>query len=375
MRTEVETPVVESRQVAGRGRHRRRASVSRRRRTVTLAIAASFFTTLPAELADLPQPILVTVRDVVRSLAPGTTLGSLADAEGLRPRAGDFVDVEGRVLDAGRYPGALLLNGEPAGRAAVLSDGDVVRVVHGKDRQEPLVKEIVPVAGGRPANPQATLATAPGEQVITKGKLSGKVVSSVFRATGPYAAPPRVALTFDDGPSPAHTPKILDILARFDVRATFYVVGTMVERSPGIVRRAASEGHAVANHTHEHPLGASFAERSRAQIREQIDRLQRVLRQLGITPTSFRPPGGSWSDVVRDEAAARGMRTVLWSLDSEDWRGATAQELTERVLAEARPGSIILLHDGGGDRSATVEALPAIIRGLRERGLEPVAIT
>lgn len=354
---------------------RRRRRRRRLRRGVTLLFILSFFVSLPVRAADLPPPIFVHVSNLVRHLPPGTTLERVAAAEGLRPRSGDFLDVEEVVLEAGRYPGYLTVNGGHAGLDRVLADGDVVQVVDGEDRTEGLVRQVVRVAGGRVANPQTSLAAAPGEHVITRGRVSGKLVSSVFRPTGPYSAPLQVALTFDDGPSPTFTPQILDILKRMRVKGTFFVVGTMVENFPAVFRRVIREGHAIANHTYAHPIGGSFADRPRAEIRAEMDRMQRLLRSFGVDSVGFRPPGGSWSDFIRDEAEKRGMRTILWAVDSHDWMGPTARALVRRVLDDARPGAIILLHDGGGDRSATVEALPAIIRGLRARGLEPVPIT
>jgi peptidoglycan/xylan/chitin deacetylase (PgdA/CDA1 family) len=375
MKTEEALPVeVESpRQVRARARRRRRRV--RWRRRITGALLAGWFVALPLGLADLPPPVLVTVGDVVRSLTPGTTAGQLAAAEDLRPRAGDFLDVEGVVLQASRYPGTLLINQQPTLPERVLRSGDVLGVRHGKDRTESTVRQIVRVPGGHVANPQASLATAPGEQVITQGKVSGKVVSSVFRPTGPYTAPLEVALTFDDGPSPTYTPQILDILGRMHVRATFFVVGTMVEKFPALLRREMSMGMTIGNHTYAHPIGGAFADRPKKQIRSEIEHMQRLLTSFGADSIGFRPPGGSWSDFIRDTAEAKGMRTILWAVDSRDWTRPGVNWLVRRVLSQARPGAIILLHDGGGDRSHTVAALPRIIRGLRTRGLEPVAIT
>lgn len=356
--------------------HRRRGRRwVRWRRRLSVAALCAYLVAAPVPLADTPPPVIVHVGGVTRLLVPGTTLAQVVVAERLQPVAGDFLDVEGHVIQPARYPGHLTVNGRPSGPARVLRSGDRVRVVHGRDRTEGTVREVFRLAGGRVANPQASLATAPGEQVTTRGRVSGKVVSSVFRPTGPYRAPLRVALTFDDGPSPTYTPKILDILDRMDVEATFFVVGTMVEAHPDLLRRAIRMGMTIGNHTYGHPVGRSFADRPRGEIRTEMERAQRLLRTYGIRPFLFRPPGGSWSSFVRSAALERGMRTVLWAVDSRDWAGTTADALVKRVLRDVRPGSIILLHDGGGDRSATVEALPRIIRGLRARGLEPVAIT
>jgi len=339
-----------------------------------LLLVASTFAIAP-HLSDLPPPIHVTVASKHRLLPPGTTLGVVAAAEPLEPRPGDFLDVTGEVLEAGRFPGRLEVDGERARPGRVLQDGDRIAVIDGRDRTEDLAQDVVPIPGGQVANPQAVLGTVPGEQVITKGAVSGKVVSTVFRPTGPVDAPLEVALTFDDGPSVTYTPQVLDILERLDVRATFFVVGTMVEAYPELVEQEAEAGMAIGNHTYSHPYLTPFGKLPRREIRREIRRCDRLLADLGVDAGFFRPPGGSWSPRVLDEAERFGMRTVLWAVDSRDWTRPAFRALRRSVLDAARPGAIILLHDGGGDRSATVKALPGIIRGLRRMGLEPMALT
>jgi peptidoglycan/xylan/chitin deacetylase (PgdA/CDA1 family) len=177
-----------------------------------------------------------------------------------------------------------------------------------------------------------------------------------------------VALTFDDGPWPHTTQQMLTILSQRQAPATFFVVGRQVERYPELVRREVAAGMAIGSHSYRHPQ--PFDRLPVARIRDEITQGRRTLVPLGIYPVGFRPPGGAASPAVTAAAQELGDRTVLWSVDPADWQpGVASDQLVQRVLAAARPGAIVLLHDGGGNRSATVAALPAIIDGLRRLGL------
>jgi peptidoglycan/xylan/chitin deacetylase (PgdA/CDA1 family) len=336
-------------------------------RAFTLAAALAV---LPAPaLTDLPPPMEVMVGTSVRMLPPGATVRQARGVLGLRPTSGDLVDVEGLVLQENAYPGKVLVNGKEASGSLVLSAGDVIEVVDERDHLEPVSHDIIPVPAGTIPNPQTHLGTTPGEQVITTGSISGKLVSSVFRPTGEAQVPRAVALTFDDGPSPRWTPKILRVLRRLHVGATFFMVGYLAQRYPEIVRAVVEAGMTVGNHSLNHPYDRPFEKLHTGQLRKQIHGGHRILAELGTAPTIFRPPGGSWSPEVLAMAEEIGERTVLWSLDSFDARGLKPRVVARRVVKQAEPGAIILLHDGGGDRSATLRALPRIIRGLRALGI------
>jgi peptidoglycan/xylan/chitin deacetylase (PgdA/CDA1 family) len=326
------------------------------------------------ETADLPAPIEVQVVDSVRLVPPDTTLREVREEFGLRPIHGHLLDVEGVPLVRRRFRGFLAVNGQPGRGTQVLQHGDVVAVVDGEDRTEGTVREVIVVPPGTVGNPQTHLGTTPGEQIIVTGRRSGKVVSSLFRPTGPTEQPPAVALTFDDGPHPRHTLEVLRVLRRLNARATFYVLGGLAARYPEVVERLRAAGMEVANHSMTHPYRSPFGRLPDADVVAEVRGATRVLNDLGIQPATFRPPGGSWSDRTVRLAEDMGQRTVLWSVDSRDWTGATAAQIARAVLQDVRPGAIILLHDGGGDRSATVEALPRIIRGLRQMDLRLVLV-
>ncbi|MFE4972442.1 polysaccharide deacetylase family protein [Kitasatospora sp. NPDC056651] len=184
------------------------------------------------------------------------------------------------------------------------------------------------------------------------------------------AAAPRAAkvvyLTFDDGPSPAYTPKVLATLARYGVRATFFEIGQNVAAHPSVTKQVARAGHSVQNHSWSHPdLRRLSAAALNAQL---VDTDKAVRAQTGRTPSCLRPPYGAVDSTVRSKAAALGKQVVLWSVDPADWSRPGTAAIRSRVLDNVRPGSVILLHDGGGDRSQTVAALPAIISTLKARG-------
>ena len=217
------------------------------------------------------------------------------------------------------------------------------------------------------------------DQLPDKGTSPGKVTEPLLLGCT-WSEPnyvlngPRVdrvvALTFDDGPSP-YTARILDILKRFKARGTFFVVGENVVERPGDLQRILREGHSVANHTFTH---VSIAEADAAAVR-QLDRTTAAIREAtSFTPCLFRPPFGSKSAKSIALTKRKGMKTIGWDVDTSDFEQPGAQAITRTALSQAKPGSIVLMHDGGGPRDQTVQALPAILRGLRAKGYRFVTV-
>jgi peptidoglycan-N-acetylglucosamine deacetylase len=183
---------------------------------------------------------------------------------------------------------------------------------------------------------------------------------------------PVVALTFDDGPNPPYTGRILDVLEDYGVPATFFCVGLNAVGLPAEIARIRSSGHAIANHTWSH---AYLPDLSQDQLHEQIGRTSEVLAPRGASPAMlFRPPYGSRTPQIVDWLGRQETTVVLWDVDSGDWTMPGADAIADAVLKEVRPGSIILMHDGGGDRGQTAAALPTIIEGVHERGLRFVRL-
>jgi peptidoglycan/xylan/chitin deacetylase (PgdA/CDA1 family) len=185
----------------------------------------------------------------------------------------------------------------------------------------------------------------------------------------------RAALTFDDVPDPRYTGKVLDVLARYHVKATFFVLGTLASRYPALVRRMEREGHTVVNHSYSHPV---FSQLTAEQYRRQITRTDSVLARLvGYSPRYIRPPYGEIRPSQVQWAKRNGYVIVNWDVDSVDWRSLRSRSVIINVRRTLQPGSIILQHAGGGatqDLSGTVEALPVIIRMLKNKGYVLVTI-
>ncbi len=182
--------------------------------------------------------------------------------------------------------------------------------------------------------------------------------------------PTQVALTFDDGPSAVYTAQILDILKRYNVPATFFVIGLQAAESPALLRRMAAEGHSVQNHTWSHAWLTRYSD---ATIIDQLARTNRVVEeQTGQTPHCYRPPFGAVNDRVRAVAGGLGLTTVMWDVDPWDWKHPGPSVVSSHVLRNTGGGDVVLFHDTAG--WSTVGALSAIIEGLRARGLEFVSI-
>jgi peptidoglycan/xylan/chitin deacetylase (PgdA/CDA1 family) len=180
----------------------------------------------------------------------------------------------------------------------------------------------------------------------------------------------QVALTFDDGPTTKHTPEVLAILRQHKVRATFFVLGENAARLPRLLRRIVEEGHLVASHSWDHPKHGSLAD-----WRAQLERTDEAIRKAGVTPAPYyRPPHGKLTRAVRQVCLERAQTIVLYTLLSSDWTRPGTAALVKQVVGVSAAGGIVVLHDGGGERSQTVAALPEIIRGLRGKGLEPVRL-
>jgi peptidoglycan/xylan/chitin deacetylase (PgdA/CDA1 family) len=179
------------------------------------------------------------------------------------------------------------------------------------------------------------------------------------------AAPKYVILTFDDGPSP-YTARVLSILHAYGVKATFFELGRNVARYPALTRRVYLAGNSVQNHTWSH---TDLRRMSWTTFKSEVVNTDRVIRaQTGYTPRCLRPPYGGVDSLTYRRAASLGKTVRLWTVDPRDWSRPGTSVIVRRVLANVRNGSVILLHDGGGDRSQTVSALPTILRTLKARG-------
>lgn len=215
-----------------------------------------------------------------------------------------------------------------------------------------------PVRAAKPVSHEPSISIAPSGPVAARPARVPSSYNSV-NTTRPY-----VALTFDDGPHPELTPKLLDILRHQGVRATFYVIGRNVEAYPEVARRIVSEGHEIANHTWSHPslpsLGAARLQKEMASTTEVIQRV------TGRRPTNMRPPYGAINDRVRTAIYRdHGLDVIMWSVDPLDWKRPGAEVVRQRLVEGAKPGGILLAHD---IHPGTIEAIPGTIADLKAKG-------
>lgn len=187
----------------------------------------------------------------------------------------------------------------------------------------------------------------------------------------PTAGQRVIALTFDDGPG-QYTPQVLSVLEQYHVPATFFEIGENITEYPQFTQMVATAGYPVENHTWSHP---DLAALSAGQIDTQIEETQNEIRSLtGDTPTCLRPPYDDWNSTVLEQIASQGLTTMSYSIDPRDWSMPGVSAIVSGVVDAAFPGAVVDLHDGGGNRSQTVAALPAIISDLESRGYTFVSI-
>ena len=187
----------------------------------------------------------------------------------------------------------------------------------------------------------------------------------------------QIALTYDDGPNDPHTPRLLEVLARHGVQATFFLIGRYVRQHPEIAREIVLAGHVVGNHTFTHPL---LTFKSRPEIREELDQCRTALQDaIGQSSNLFRPPFGGRRPAVLRLARELSLEPVMWNVTGYDWNAPPAPEIERKVASQIRGGDVILLHDGGhkqlgADRSQTVIATDHLIARYKPEGYKFVTI-
>ncbi|GAA2511096.1 polysaccharide deacetylase family protein [Pilimelia columellifera] len=224
-----------------------------------------------------------------------------------------------------------------------------------------------PTTPATPKPPKKPGTVRPVTPKVPAAKPAGRPASGPFARGVQLATRGNgVALTYDDGPS-AHTPQVLALLRANGVKATFCLVGTAVQEHPDLVRQIVREGHTLCNHSwnHEFKLGRQSAE----AIRANMTRTNNAIRQVvpGAKIPFFRHPGGNFTPDAISIGKELGMASVGWTVDPRDWEKPPAKKIHATVLRDSRPAGIILLHDGGGDRSNTVAASKTLIPALKSK--------
>jgi peptidoglycan-N-acetylglucosamine deacetylase len=211
-------------------------------------------------------------------------------------------------------------------------------------------------------------SAAPAPSPTSSPAPTGLKPATYFQANvdGPY-----IAMTFDDGPSPETTPRLLDILKQRNIKATFFMIGQNAERNPEIVKRILADGHEIGNHSWTHPQLAKLPD---DRVTEEITKTQNAITNAsGYTPKLLRPPYGSITGRQKEWIENQfGLSVILWSVDPFDWKRPGASVIQQRILAGARPGAIILSHD---IHKQTVDAMPATLDALAAKGFKFVTVS
>ncbi len=219
----------------------------------------------------------------------------------------------------------------------------------------------------------AAAASAAGYQTMAP---TGQWYGTTF--TGLRRGSRQIALTYDDGPNDPHTLKLLDVLAKHNVQATFFMIGRYVRQRPDIARAVAQAGHVIGNHTFTHPL---LIFKSAAETRsELLDCRLALTETIGNHSNLFRPPFGGRRPATLSIARELELQTIMWNLTSYDWNAPPAFEIEKKVAGQMRGGDVILLHDGGhkmmgADRSQTVIVTDNLIQRYKDQGYDFVTIT
>lgn len=344
------------------------------------------------------QTVVVNVDGTERAVKGSKDLNALLETEGVASQPGDLLAVDGSLIEeGGGYPATAVVNGElmtdwktplPEGADIQLSrGGDIVESSHVEERAiQPEAQE----TGNGPVH-RVSQEGSEGRGSFVVGDVSGIAVldGTLAEATPRVYAKQYVdtggkkviALTFDDGPLPDYTNQVLDVLKENGAKATFFTLGTKIEQEGGAdcVKRAAEEGHQVCTHSYDHAAGSGqgvnmsymSAEEQRAEVQKGQDAIANATGQQA-SPV-FRSPGGNfpldtWQN-VEDLVSAE----IGWNIDTTDWKQPGAAAI-EKALLSAGPGDIILMHDGGGDRQQTVDALRCALPELKERGYSFVTV-
>jgi len=259
---------------------------------------------------------------------------------------------------------------------AVLAAGALIAVLAGAAVHHGDARTTSSASGAaRTAHAPAAARPTPAQQSALAAQAENRAVDRVLSYTPAVTAGgakgDEVALTFDDGPGP-YTGRLVEVLNRLHVHATFFAIGLEERWFSAGTRLELRSGDVVGDHTETHPMMAGLS--AHDQYEELFEQIARIELIGGPRPRLFRPPYGSFSATTFKLLHKLHLLMVLWSTDTEDYTLPGVAAIVHSALAGAHPGAIILMHDAGGNRSETIAALPAIIAGLRKRGLHPVTV-
>ena len=349
----------------------------------------------------LATPADYTVAGQQVSLARGTTYQGLLDSGALGATPGNLVAVDDEVLQegGGKQP-AVFLNGEQVEdlNSRISDQGDIT-AENGEDEIEPYTatQEITPITTQLEQannfnfyNGVLHVVTDPGQEGITEtrtGETTGRTATVKVQDMKPRvmenleASIPSgkklVAITFDDGPNPVSggTEEILAVLAKHNAKATFFMLGTQAEEFPEMAKKVADAGHQVATHSYSHDEKHYLNQTTTEDVIYQISTARKIVGEAtGTDPAYIRPPGGNIDGkaILAADTLADGY--IGWSIDTLDYTLPGSDSIARTILSEVEPGAVVLMHDGGGDRTQTAEALDEAIPKLQEEGYTLVTV-
>ncbi len=346
-------------------------------------------------VALYPWPCTVSVNGKDEQVTIRTTLQDAIHEEMRFLTAGNLMAVDGSVIEeGGGTPFTLYVNGKVIEDVdAVVHPDDVIVVEDGVDKVEEFTEERVEVnppvlMEGTGAVHRYTNVGVAGHALYRTGKTSGIVFEEKTEYQGAEVVrnfnvdthgDKVIALTFDDGPWEEYTPQILDILRDNEAKGTFFTVGTRVAALPDIVKRASDEGHQICTHTWDHASGSGKGlsldyMSAEEQLSEVLDGYNAIEQATGREASHvFRAPGGNFTEGTASVLVGIVTSEIGWNIDTNDWQKPGPNVIYDRIM-QAEPGNIILMHDGGGDRSQTVEALRNALPKLREQGYRFITI-
>lgn len=361
---------------------------------IILAIVLLVVIVFGARMCMSMIPITVTINGGEYTIHGAKTVQTAAQECGLPLNPGDLISLQGNVLE--RFQGepySVTVNGEKVTDYSMrLSNGDVIQLGDGDDiveeyeaTQQPIPRYAEILGYG-----SLHIISDPGSDGILEtrvGKLSGETVEKRLQEPddvtvtefNPITSQKVIALTFDDGPS-EYTPEVLDLLKQYDAKATFFVVGTCIEEEDRtqFTERAAQEGHQILTHTYSHALSGNSVNLATCDPDDQVGEIANgyttIKSAIGSEPEHIlRLPGGYLDEDLLLNIYPYFEIEVGWNIDTADWMMPGEEEIADSILA-AESGDIVLCHDGGGDRSQTVEALKIALPKLKAEGYRLVTL-
>lgn len=375
----------------------RRRSASSGARNVIVGIVAVAIVAIIGVLLWSNRKVEITLNGTATSIRVGSTCEQVIQTAELSPKAGNLVSVSGKRLEEGAgYAYTAKLGGnelsEDDAKNYRVSPGDELDISDGGDRMEDYDVQVMTEdpqleMGGDAWGNLSYVSQWPkaGSYEMRTGKRSGETargdtieetqnaVVSVHQISPDDDSKKLVALTFDDGPAEKYTDAYLDILDKYGIHATFFNLGQNVEEYPDLAKKICDRGSEVMSHTYQHQQLSLLD--SEALQKEFSSTFSTIESTTGVKTTGFRPPYGDFTEKAWLNSGGLASVSVLWNQDSLDWKRPGVDAIVENSTKNVTSGSIILMHDGGGNRDQDVEALPQIIEKLQNEGYEFVTVS